>query len=105
MTARFTYDGGHFSDRYVQEYDAECPAPNTNRTYISYVDGGHFYLVASATFTHDGGHFSQVDSAAYLPCTFPVPSLYLPCTFTGRLGRVPRYQARGRAHASVPCHH
>ena len=25
-------------DAQVQEYDADCPPPNTNRTYLSYVD-------------------------------------------------------------------
>ena len=27
---------------YVQEYDADCPAPNTNRVYLSYVDSVRF---------------------------------------------------------------
>ena len=33
---------------YVQEYDGDCPPPNTNRTYISYVDSVPFLDSAPA---------------------------------------------------------
>ena len=61
-----------------------------------------FLFAACLPLYADGGHFTWRLGEAYLPCTFPVPSLYLPCTlyadgghFTLRLGEAGIAARRG----------